>query len=160
MTKLANLPYGHLKIDLSEQITNFSIFNFMSGKRVECSLSTLEFGQFQDFAITLEHIFFLFIHENKPKIIAFNSSKDSSLFECDQLNGWKMQQLTNVIVNAYEIERKVPGCLSFDLTELTVQSDKSFLLVASLFKVYLIRNDFNQNTSTIQRYFLSNLHKN
>lgn len=154
MTKsvIGNLPYGRLQINMNEQSTSLSISNFMSGKCLEYNLSTLEFGQFQDFAITFEYVFFLFLYENKAKII---SIRNASLFECINLDGWILKELPNVTVRVYEIERRLPKSWTPDIIKSEVRSDRSFFLVASLFKVYLIQNDFRQDRSTVQMYVFS-----
>lgn len=59
------------------------------------------------------------------------------------------------IVDIKEIERKVPGSWMSDLMGSKVldnRTDKSVMLAASLFKVYLVLNNFQEGTSTIQMY--------
>jgi hypothetical protein len=74
-----DLAYGHLCIDFNDDEICVNIWNFVAGKQLLFKLMAEEFGEFQDFGLTFEHIFLLFAIDQDVKVIGFDSSKNVSI---------------------------------------------------------------------------------
>lgn len=71
-----NLAFGRLQIEIDECNASIHIWNFMSGYHVAFVLDIKQFGRFQDYGVTLEHVFFFFSANEKCRIVGFNSSNN------------------------------------------------------------------------------------
>jgi len=146
-----DLAYGRLRIDFNDDGLYANISNFVGGKHSMFKL-TKEFGKFQDFGLTFEHIFLLFANENAVRVIGFDSIRNC-LFECVQNteDGWSRNDL-EISIDIIQIDRRISESWIHKSNGLSNLHNNVFL-AANLFKVYLVRNDLSTQSSTIQRIF-------
>lgn len=72
----------------------------------------------------------------------------------DNPEQWSREELTEIVLNVDNIDRKVPGSqlMETNMTDSLFNNEKDVFLASNLFKVHLVRNDGATNTASIQRF--------